>query len=111
MAYGGPPLSKPPARCELRVRSLQVDLASGDERAMHGEVLEFAGLGEPVSLAQCAEVVAAGERFEDVLCRASIDQDDPVRRSEADVEAHPCARDLFEHRVVAAQKLVGIAVK
>ena len=78
---GAPPLSKPPPVVSC-VRSLQVDLASGDERAMHGEVLEFAGLGEPVSFAQCAEVVAAGERFEDVLCRASIDQDDPVRRSE-----------------------------
>src|SRR5437667_4851607 len=99
-----PPLSKPPPVVSY-VRSLQVDLASGDERAMDGEVLEFAGLGQPVSFAQCAEVVAAGERFEDVLCRASIDQDDPVRRFEADVQAHPCAWDLFEHRVVAAQKL------
>src|SRR5437879_5315385 len=57
MAHGGPSLSKPPPVVSC-VRSLQVDLASVDERAMHGEVLEFAGLGQPVSLAQCAEVVA-----------------------------------------------------
>src|SRR5439155_25746693 len=101
MAHGGPLLSKPPPVVSC-VRSLQVDLASVDERAMHGEVLEFAGLGQPVSFAQCAEFVAAGERFEDVLCRASIDQDYPVRRSEADVQAYLCWRDLVEHLFVAA---------
>lgn len=71
--------SKPPPVVSC-VCSLQVGPVSVDERAMHGEVLEFAGLGEPVSLAQCAEVVAVRERFEDLLRRAGIDQDDPVRR-------------------------------
>src|SRR4051812_41510562 len=61
---------------------------------MHWEVLEFAGLREPLSFAQCAESVAAGERFEDLLCRASIDQDDPVRRSDATDEV---AKHLSRH--------------
>src|SRR5881394_3650447 len=60
-----------------------------DEGAMYREVLEFLGLGEPVPLTQCTEVVAVGERFEIVFCRAGIDQDDPVGGAEADVQAHP----------------------
>src|SRR5437588_9975097 len=98
---GGPPLSKPPPVVSC-VRSLQVDLASGDERAMHGEVLEFAGLGEPVQLAQFAESDAESERFEDLLCRASIDQDDHGRRTEAEVALQHGIKSLRDNVAVAA---------
>src|SRR5437667_403134 len=80
-----------------------------DERCVEREVLDPLGLGQPVSLADLAER-AVDEPFED-LPRAGVDQQDPVGRAQAKVQAHVLSRDLVHHRLVAAQELVRIAAE
>lgn len=54
---------------------------------------------------RCTEVVAAGERFEGVFCRAGIDQHDPVRGAEAEVQPHPSAMNKRAPRMSPSETM------
>ena len=78
------------------------------ESDVHREVLEFGGFGERVALAQRAEPVAR-ERLEGLSARTGVYQGDAVAGAQAQVQSHVGGRNLGEHRVVAAQEVVGVS--
>src|SRR5207249_1792238 len=69
------------------------------------------GLGQSVPLAQAAKLVTRRELLEHLAGRTGIDHHDPVDRPQAELQAHLLQLDLSDHRVVAWQQLVGIAVE
>ncbi|MGE5272440.1 MAG: hypothetical protein ACM3QU_01540 [Verrucomicrobiota bacterium] len=62
-----------------------------------------------MALAKGTKALAREEAVEDLLRRTGVDQDDAVVGPEAEVKPHVRRRDLGEHRLVAAQQLVGVS--
>jgi hypothetical protein len=71
-------------------------------------ILDLLRLGQAVSHPQAPELVACRERLERLARRAGIDEQYPVRCSQAEVQAHVRPRDLGEHHFVVMQQSLWV---